>query len=215
MWAAEAAGWYVKSVDLSSSMMVPLSVRMDRRREEQIQGASANECAAFESRKAFAGVAGASLRLDRTYIGASSAAREISACSISQDRRRAGRKGKGPVRCLKARRSKELLERVAMVRTSGAVRSGQHCEKRIVTTEEINHADMTTRRAAQDAKDLGFRLKRVTVKHTNGRSIAAYVLTKVSLTKQADGGRSEKERDAIIHAAGDRCQICPATTICR
>ena len=109
---------------------------------------------------------------------------------------------------------KELLERVAMVTNKRArfvldsiVKSGS------VTTEEINHAGYDhPPRAAQDAKDLGFRLKRVTVKHTNGRSIAAYVFDEGELDPSKAGrwALPKKERDAIIHAAGDRCQICPA-----
>jgi len=82
-----------------------------------------------------------------------------------------------------------------------------------VTTEEINRAGYDhPPRAAQDAKDLGFRLKRITVKHTNGRSIAQYVFDEGELDPSKAGRRAlpKKERDAIIHAVGNKCQICPA-----
>jgi len=87
-------------------------------------------------------------------------------------------------------------------------------ERGLVTTEEINHAGYDhPPRAAQDVRDLGFRLKTVKVKHSNGRSIAAYVFDEGEL-EAAKGGRRllpKKERDALIHAAGDKCQICGAT----
>jgi hypothetical protein len=87
-------------------------------------------------------------------------------------------------------------------------------EKGLVTTEEINRAGYDhPPRAAQDVRDLGFRLKTIKVKHTNGRSIAAYVFDEGELEPGKEGRRllPKKERDALIHAAGDKCQICGAT----
>lgn len=109
---------------------------------------------------------------------------------------------------------KELLERIAAVTNKRArfvldsiVKNG------VVTTEEINQAGYDhPPRAAQDARDLGFRLKTLKVKHTNGRSIAAYMFDEGELEPGKDGRRllPKKERDALIHTAGDKCQICGA-----
>jgi hypothetical protein len=89
----------------------------------------------------------------------------------------------------------------------GIVKNGK------LTTEQINQAGYDhPPRAVQDAKDLGFRIKRTTVKHTNGRSIAAYEFDEGELDPSKAGRRAipKKERDEIIHAAGDKCQICNA-----
>ncbi len=109
---------------------------------------------------------------------------------------------------------KELLERIAAVRNKRArfvldsiVTNG------LVTTEEINREGYDhPPRAAQDVRDLGFRLKTIKVKHSNGRSIAAYVFDEGELEAGKEGRRllPKKERDALIHAAGDKCQICGA-----
>jgi hypothetical protein len=83
----------------------------------------------------------------------------------------------------------------------------------MVTTEQINQAGYDhPPRAAQDVRDLGFRLKTVKVKHSNGRTIAAYVFDEGELEVGKEGRRllPKKERDALIHAAGDECQICGA-----
>ena len=83
-----------------------------------------------------------------------------------------------------------------------------------ITTEEINQAGYDhPPRAAQDVRDLGFRLKTIKVKHTNGRSIAAYIFDDGELEIGKEGRRllPKKERDSLIHAAGDKCQICGAT----
>ncbi|MEQ6341653.1 MAG: HNH endonuclease [Gammaproteobacteria bacterium] len=109
---------------------------------------------------------------------------------------------------------KELLERISAVTNKRArfvldsiIKNGA------VTTEEINQAGYDhPPRAAQDVRDLGFRLKTIKVKHTNGRSIAAYIFDEGELEAGKEGRRllPKKERDALIHAAGDRCQICGA-----
>ncbi len=109
---------------------------------------------------------------------------------------------------------RELLERVEAVTNKRArfvldriVKNGA------VTTEEINRAGYDhPPRAAQDAKDLGFRIKRITVKHTNGRSIAAYAFDEGELDPSKAGRRAlpKKDRDAIIRASGGECQLCGA-----
>ena len=84
----------------------------------------------------------------------------------------------------------------------------------LVTTEQINQAGYDhPPRAAQDVRDLGFRLKTIKVKHSNGRSIAAYTFDEGEINPGKAGRRllPKKQRDAIIHAAGDKCQICGAT----
>ena len=109
---------------------------------------------------------------------------------------------------------KELLGRIAAVTNKRArfvldsiVKNG------MVTTEEINQAGYDhPPRAAQDVKELGFRLKTIKVRHSNGRLIAKYVFDEGEFEPDKAGRRllPKKERDALIHAAGDKCQICGA-----
>lgn len=109
---------------------------------------------------------------------------------------------------------KELLERIALVTNKRArfvldsiVKNG------LVTTEQINQAGYDhPPRAAQDVRDLGFRLKTSKVKHSNGRSIAAYMFDEGELELGKKGRRllPKKERDTLIYAAGNKCQICGA-----
>ena len=84
-----------------------------------------------------------------------------------------------------------------------------------VTNEEINIAGYNhPPRAARDVRELGISLKTVKVKHSDGRTIGAYVFDLTSLGTEK-GGRQllpKKERDALIKAAGGRCQICAADT---
>jgi hypothetical protein len=88
-------------------------------------------------------------------------------------------------------------------------------ERGLVSTEEISKAGYDhPPRAAQDVRDLGFPLKTVKVKHSNGRSIAAYALDLEKLQKVGMAGRralSKKERVEIIAGAGGTCQICSST----
>lgn len=110
---------------------------------------------------------------------------------------------------------KELLERIAAVTNvrarfvlDGIIKNGS------ISTEEISQAGYDhPPRAAQDVKDLGFRLKTTKVKHTNGRSIVAYEFDEGELEAGKEGRRllPKKERNALIHAVGDRCQICGAS----
>lgn len=109
--------------------------------------------------------------------------------------------------------TKKLIEQVTNKRArfvlDSIVKNG------MVSTEEINKAGYDhPPRAAQDVKDLGFPLKRVKVKHSNGRSIAAYVFDFEKAQNLAMGGRrtlSKKERDSLILLGGKRCQICSST----
>jgi hypothetical protein len=101
---------------------------------------------------------------------------------------------------------KELRERIAAVTNKRARFVLDNIVKYgIVTTEEINRAGYDhPPRAAQDVKDLGFRLKRVKVRHSNGRSIAGYAFDEAELEAGKQGRRllPKKVRDALIKAAG-------------
>jgi hypothetical protein len=107
---------------------------------------------------------------------------------------------------------KELLARIEAVTNKRArfvldsiVKNG------VVTTEEINQAGYEhPPRAARDVRELGFSLKTVKVKHSNGRAIGAYVFDEGEFRAGRVGRRAlaKKGREAIIHAAGDKCQIC-------
>lgn len=107
---------------------------------------------------------------------------------------------------------KDLLARVEAVTNKRArfvldsiVKNG------VVTTEEINQAGYEhPPRAARDVRELGFNLRTIKVKHTNGRAIGAYVFGEGEFQIGKAGRRAlpKKGRDAIIHAAGDKCQIC-------
>lgn len=110
---------------------------------------------------------------------------------------------------------KKLLDRIALITNKRArlvldkiVKNGA------VTTEELQLAGYEhPPRAAQDVRDLGFRLKTTKVKHTNGRTIAAYVFHEWELEAGKNGRRllPKKEREALIHAGGHKCNICEAT----
>jgi hypothetical protein len=114
-----------------------------------------------------------------------------------------------------AKPSEELLARIALVTNKRArfvldsiVAHGQ------VTTEDINRAGYDhPPRAAQDVRDLGFAIKTVKVKHSNGRQIAAYVLGDAEFNAAKHGRRllPKKRRDMLILAANKKCQICNAT----
>src|ERR1035438_7723824 len=111
-----------------------------------------------------------------------------------------------------AKISKELLDRIEAVSNKRArfvldsiVKNG------MVTTEEINHAGYEhPPRAVRDARELGFSIQTIKVKHTNGRSIAAYIFPDSATVDTRKSGRAalpKKQRDAIIAAAGNRCEI--------
>ncbi len=85
-------------------------------------------------------------------------------------------------------------------------------EKGNVTTEELqklgyDHAP----RAARDVRELGFTLVTKMVKNANGKRMAQYSLAlKVEAGKTGRLQLPKKERDAIIKAAGGKCQLCGA-----
>jgi len=107
----------------------------------------------------------------------------------------------------------EVLERIKTVTNKRArfvldriVKNGT------VTTEEINQAGYDhPPRAARDVRELGFPLKTVKVKASNGRSIAAYTFPpeiELAIGKLGRQQLPKKLRDRIIEAAGNHCQIC-------
>jgi hypothetical protein len=113
--------------------------------------------------------------------------------------------------------SKELLNRIESVTNKRArfvldsiVTHG------VVTTEEINRAGYEhPPRAVRDARELGFSIRTIKVKHTNGRSIAAYVFAEAEDMDTKKSGRlalPKKQRDGVIAAAGSKCQMCGAST---
>lgn len=107
----------------------------------------------------------------------------------------------------------EILKRIQIVTNKRArFVLDKIVENGIVTTEEINHAGYDhPPRAARDVRELGFPLLTVKVKHSNGRSIAAYQFPPViELVSERSGRRQlpKKLRDMLIEAAGHRCQIC-------
>lgn len=107
----------------------------------------------------------------------------------------------------------EILEKIRAVTNKRArFVLDRIVEKGIVTTEEINQAGYDhPPRAARDVRELGFPLTTVKVKHSNGRSIAAYIFpSDIQLATGKSGRRqlAKKLRSEIIKAAGNRCQIC-------
>jgi hypothetical protein len=82
----------------------------------------------------------------------------------------------------------------------------------VVTTEEISLAGYEhPPRAARDVRELGFPLKTIRVKHTNGRTIAGYILPPEGKFEKGKGGRhalTKKLRDEIIKVLGAKCRIC-------
>lgn len=106
-----------------------------------------------------------------------------------------------------------LIERVTNKRARFVLDS--IVENGSVSTEEISKAGYDhPPRAAQDVRDLGFPLKTLRVKHSNGRSIAAYTLDLEKLQNSDMGGRraiSKTERAKIVDRAGGGCQICSST----
>ena len=87
--------------------------------------------------------------------------------------------------------------------------------KGVVTTEEISKAGYEhPPRAVRDARELGFPIQTIKVKHSNGRSIAAYIFPENARFGRGKSGRralTKKQRDAIIEAVHAKCQICGAT----
>ena len=82
----------------------------------------------------------------------------------------------------------------------------------MVTTEEINQAGYEhPPRAVRDARELGFPIQTIKVKHSNGRSIAAYIFPENASFGRGKSGRqtlTKRQRDAIVEAAGVKCRFC-------
>jgi hypothetical protein len=114
-----------------------------------------------------------------------------------------------------ARISKELFDRIGLIANKRARFVLDSIAKNgMVTTEEINRAGYEhPPRAVRDARELGFAIQTIKVKHTNGRPIAAYIFPDSATIDTQKSGRTalpKKQREAIIVAAGSRCQICGA-----
>jgi hypothetical protein len=110
---------------------------------------------------------------------------------------------------------KRLLEQIAEVSNKRARFVLDSIAKHgRVTTEEISRAGYEhPPRAVRDARELGFQIDTIKVKHSNGRSIAAYIFSESAVADSSKSGRlalPKKKRDEIIAAAGKRCQICGA-----
>lgn len=108
---------------------------------------------------------------------------------------------------------RDLAEHIAAVRNKRArFVLDAIAKKGMVTTEEINQAGYEhPPRAVRDARELGFPIRTIKVKHSNGRTIAAYVFPDNARFARGKSGRralTKKQRDTIIDAAGGRCQIC-------
>lgn len=114
-----------------------------------------------------------------------------------------------------AKIAKEFLKQIVSVTNKRArfvldsiVKNG------VVTTEEINRAGYEhPPRAVRDARELGFPIKTIKVKQTNGKSIAAYIFSEEMTIDSGKSGRMllpKKKRDEIIASTEGRCQICGA-----
>lgn len=113
-----------------------------------------------------------------------------------------------------AKLPEELRTRIAQVTNKRArLVLDTIAEKGSITTEELQklgyeHAP----RAARDVRELGFTLVTTMVKNATGKRMAKY-----SLALNVEAGETgrlqlpKKERDAIIEAAGGKCQLCGAT----
>lgn len=85
-------------------------------------------------------------------------------------------------------------------------------ERGVVTTEEISAAGYEhPPRAVRDARELGFPIQTIKVKHSNGRSIAAYIFPEGARFARGKSGRrvlSKRQRDTIIEGTRAQCQMC-------
>jgi hypothetical protein len=111
---------------------------------------------------------------------------------------------------------REILKRISKVTNKRARLVLDTIARRgAITTEELKRAGYDhPPRAARDVRELGFRLITTRVKGSTGRLIAAYSLDVSAAVEERKSGRVQlpkRERDAIIAAAGGKCQICGAT----
>lgn len=83
-----------------------------------------------------------------------------------------------------------------------------------VTTEDLKNAGYDhPPRAARDVRELGFPLKTVRIKSSNGRAIAAYALDFQAPHEMGKFGRTslaKKFQQQVLDSAGKKCQLCGA-----
>jgi hypothetical protein len=109
-----------------------------------------------------------------------------------------------------------LLKRVQAVKNKRAkfvldaiVKNGK------VSTEDLKNAGYEhPPRAARDAVELGFALKKIDVKNESGKTIAAYTFSDAELDPNKTGRvvMAKKERDELVHKKGGTCNMCGSTT---
>ena len=115
---------------------------------------------------------------------------------------------------MRAKLPEELRNRIAQVRNKRArLVLDTIAEKGKITTEELQRLGYEhAPRAARDVRELGFALVTTMVTNASGKRMAEY-----SLALNVEAGKTgrlqlpKKERDAIIGAAGKKCQLCGAT----
>ena len=116
---------------------------------------------------------------------------------------------------------RDLAEHIAAVRNKRArFVLDAIAKKGMVTTEEINQAGYEhPPRAVRDARELGFPIRTIKVKHSNGRTIAAYIFPENARFGRGKSGRralTKKQRDAIIDAAAcEGVRSAEGTRTCR
>lgn len=104
-------------------------------------------------------------------------------------------------------RIKEVTNKRARIVLDTIVKNGR------ITTEELKILGYDhPPRAARDVRELGFTLITTMVTGSEGKRMAAYSLgTALDAAKSGRLQLPKKERDAVIAAAGQKCQICGAT----
>lgn len=105
------------------------------------------------------------------------------------------------IRAVRNKRARFVLETIA--------------EKGSCSTIDLKNAGYDhPPRAARDAVELGFALKRINAKRADGQRVAAYTFDERELDPKMTGrvALSKKERDALIVSKGNCCNICGSTT---
>ena len=107
-----------------------------------------------------------------------------------------------------------LLQRIAQVTNKRArVVLDTIAKNGKITTEELKRLGYDhPPRAARDVRELGFTLVTTMEKNVAGKRMAAYTLALgIEAGKTGRVQVPKKARDAIIEAAGGKCQLCGAT----